>query len=471
MGTALAPETSDAALAQAAQAGSAAAFDQLVARHREGVLALCFERVGHRETAEDIAQETFLRVWSQLATLRHPYAFGAWVRRIAVNLAVSRLRSDGRAGRGRTHLTPDEFEAIADDTVAARGRARAAAHDLSAALARLGRTDAELLRWHFADDLSQGDIARRLGVHPSTVCRRLDRALDHLRRELDAGARRSTPTHRGGAPRHAVPMAVALGSLSPGAWANAGSVGGGSAAAGASSWTGWGLLAERMLTSLLQGLGIMSTANKIAVVVGAVAVAAGGFYAVKTASNADKHLTVAVAQQVDSATSAGTLTHALGTESQFALGAGQSMTLVPGPNAYAIRDIAIKRGEDDVSALITFADGTTRVFNGGLSSGDFAMIGATNYVEDGSVEGTATTMPPGFMMYLVWDRTSDPAKFRVFTKANDAFGRDLMALQRAVESGKISNTQAMNEGTRLMRQHNMYPTGDAYRRAGAGFVP
>lgn len=464
MGSVLDTSASDAVLVQAAQAGDAGAFDLLVARHRPGLVALCVQRVGSPEVAEDLAQEALVRVWRQLALLRHPFAFGAWARRIATNLATSHLRRRGVAGRQQTHLDQASFEAIADEAGAARTRAAQASRDLAAALARVPAGEAQLLRWHFVDDRSQAEIAARLGVHPSTVCRRIDQALERLRRQLDADGAR----HSGRASR-VVPMAVALGALSSGAWANAGTA---SVASGGSGWAGW-LAAERVLTSLLQGWALMSTANKIAAATVAVAVAAGGYYAVDTLQTSNQPPLVAeVASQVDSARPTATLTHVLGSETTFALAEGQSLNLSPGPNPYAITDVAVARGGDDVSAQITFANGTTRVFRGGLSAGDFVMLGATNYVEDGEVEGSATEMPPGLMIYLTWDKAPDgSAQFRVFTRSNEAFGRELMGLKVAFEAGQLSNAQVATNSLRLMHQYQMWPAGEAWRRAGAGFVP
>jgi hypothetical protein len=111
------------------------------------------------------------------------------------------------------------------------------------------------------------------------------------------------------------------------------------------------------------------------------------------------------------------------------------------------------------------------VFRGGLSSGDFVMLGATNYVEDGSVEGTADTMPAGMMTYIAWIREGEGTKFHVLTRVNDAFGRDLEALQKRVVGGTVTGDAAMQAGVALMKQHGMYPTGSVYRNKGGGFIP
>ena len=83
---------SDDELVLDAQAGSAAAFDELVARHQERVYVLAYHALGSAEDAADVQQETFVRVWTKLHKFRGQSAFTTWLHRIVVNACISRKR-------------------------------------------------------------------------------------------------------------------------------------------------------------------------------------------------------------------------------------------------------------------------------------------------------------------------------------------------------------------------------------------
>ncbi|MDO8684035.1 MAG: sigma-70 family RNA polymerase sigma factor [Armatimonadota bacterium] len=76
----------DEELVSQAQAGSLAAFNELVARHQERVHALAYRILGNAEDAADIQQETFVRAWTKLGKFRQQAAFSTWLHRITVNL-------------------------------------------------------------------------------------------------------------------------------------------------------------------------------------------------------------------------------------------------------------------------------------------------------------------------------------------------------------------------------------------------
>jgi RNA polymerase sigma-70 factor, ECF subfamily len=75
-----------------AQQGDASAFEHLYQLHRARVYALCLRMTNNTAEAEDIVQETFLMVFRKIQTFRGDSAFSTWLHRIAVNLALMRLR-------------------------------------------------------------------------------------------------------------------------------------------------------------------------------------------------------------------------------------------------------------------------------------------------------------------------------------------------------------------------------------------
>jgi RNA polymerase sigma-70 factor (ECF subfamily) len=101
-----------------ARAGDRSAFDALVERHWEGVRRWLYALTRHPQTAEDLAQDTFVRAWTRLPLLEGDGHFRAWLFRIARNLAIDYRRAhrgtpsplgDDEAGRD-----PDPHGAAAE---------------------------------------------------------------------------------------------------------------------------------------------------------------------------------------------------------------------------------------------------------------------------------------------------------------------------------------------------------------------
>jgi len=76
--------------------GDLSAFRMLVERHQHYVYSLAFRSVPHREDAEDIVQDTFVKVWLNLKFFDFRGKFTTWVYRIVANLCIDRLRSAKR---------------------------------------------------------------------------------------------------------------------------------------------------------------------------------------------------------------------------------------------------------------------------------------------------------------------------------------------------------------------------------------
>jgi RNA polymerase sigma-70 factor, ECF subfamily len=76
--------------------GDLSAFRTLVERHQSYVYSLAFRSVPHREDAEDIVQDAFIKVWLNLRFFDFRGKFTTWVYRIVANLCIDKLRSAKR---------------------------------------------------------------------------------------------------------------------------------------------------------------------------------------------------------------------------------------------------------------------------------------------------------------------------------------------------------------------------------------
>jgi RNA polymerase sigma-70 factor (ECF subfamily) len=83
---------SDGELVAAAKLGDAQAFEELVRRHKQRVLAVAQRITNNREDAEDVAQESFHKAFLHLDTFQEKARFSTWLTRIAMNEAYMSLR-------------------------------------------------------------------------------------------------------------------------------------------------------------------------------------------------------------------------------------------------------------------------------------------------------------------------------------------------------------------------------------------
>lgn len=80
-------------LVQKAKQGDEAAFGQVYDLYFPKVYRFVFYRVNHKEVAEDLTAETFIRVWNKLSEMQGPSSFSAWIYQIARNLVIDYYRS------------------------------------------------------------------------------------------------------------------------------------------------------------------------------------------------------------------------------------------------------------------------------------------------------------------------------------------------------------------------------------------
>ncbi len=153
---------------------------QFEAFYREeylSVVALSYALGGSRAAAEDLAQEAFLRAhreWERVGRMEAP---GAWVRRVAINLARSRLRRlrSETAARARLTATPTTLMAPSSEYDAFWDEVR-----------RLPSRQAQAIALRYVDDLSVSEIADVLEVAEGTVKALLHQGRERLQRQLGA---------------------------------------------------------------------------------------------------------------------------------------------------------------------------------------------------------------------------------------------------------------------------------------------
>lgn len=176
-------ERTDAELVARARAGDAGAFAALVDRHQDALVAYLARLSGSAERAEELAQETFVRVHRTLGRYRERGRFAAWLYRVATNAQ----RSDQRRRRRWRAIAP-VFAASSPEspcTAADQLLELELQRQLRRALARLPLRFRAPLVLHELEGLSVRDVAEVLGCAEGTVKSRLARARARLKRDLE----------------------------------------------------------------------------------------------------------------------------------------------------------------------------------------------------------------------------------------------------------------------------------------------
>lgn len=177
--------TNDEQLISATLRGDISAFGTIVERYWNMVFALAFSRLADAAEAEDIAQESFLKAYSQLHRLRKPSRFAGWVSKIAIQQCTNAVRRSSRCrtalGCKATELEElDSKAAKTDDTRLTEGQR----HFVRQKVQRLPEKFRRLIVMRFVGGLSAVQIAEQLGKRPGTVRVWLHRAYNILRKDL-----------------------------------------------------------------------------------------------------------------------------------------------------------------------------------------------------------------------------------------------------------------------------------------------
>ncbi|MGA8030229.1 MAG: RNA polymerase sigma factor [Bryobacteraceae bacterium] len=180
----------DSAAADEARKGNQHAFRVLVERHSQSVFRLAFRMTGNEQDAEDLVQETFLRVYKQLDRFDGRSTFGTWVYRICANCSLDLIRS--RKSRKEQQASTDDETQNWLDRVAATApsperltESGQIAGLIEPALKRLTEMERAAFVLRHYEGCGIEEIALTLGVHANAAKHTVFRAVQKLRRALE----------------------------------------------------------------------------------------------------------------------------------------------------------------------------------------------------------------------------------------------------------------------------------------------
>src|SRR5260370_15657014 len=108
---------SDGTLVAAAKRGDTQAFEELVLRHKQRVLAVAQRITNNREDAEDVAQESFHKAFLHLEAFQEKSRFSTWLTRIAMNEAFMLLRRRRGVFEGLPETHDDDMKSRSESFV------------------------------------------------------------------------------------------------------------------------------------------------------------------------------------------------------------------------------------------------------------------------------------------------------------------------------------------------------------------
>ena len=180
-------KNNDAELVQRVLAGDDAAFSVLVRKYQKPVHALAWRKIGDFHIAEEITQDTFLRAYQRLTTLKEPQRFASWFYVIAARCCIAwlckkRLRTQSLEKTNSALLEKATYSGYVIEENE-RVTAETQREVVKKLLAELQESERTVITFHYFGEMSSTEIGAFLGVSANTVRSRLRRAQQHLKKE------------------------------------------------------------------------------------------------------------------------------------------------------------------------------------------------------------------------------------------------------------------------------------------------
>jgi len=182
----------DKQLVKKAKMGDMQAFAELIQHYKDKIYHLAFRMLGNRQEAEDICQETFLRVFSSLDRYSETYKFSTWIFRIATNLCIDRIRKKKADFSLDENWNDDDgvdwhsrianFEKSPEEEVILSEQQQL----LQKALLNLPAKYRGIMILRYVQELSIQEISEVVNLSLATVKTRLHRGREYMRNQLVA---------------------------------------------------------------------------------------------------------------------------------------------------------------------------------------------------------------------------------------------------------------------------------------------
>ncbi len=177
-------KTDDVQLIHRVLSGDDAAFNTLIEKHKKSVHALVWRKVGDFHYAEEITQDTFLRAYKKLSTLKNPHQFAGWLYVIANRLCLNWIRKQKPAMQSLDAMSVKEIEKLSYEKYISEQR-ETQAHErqydiVKKLLAQLPESERTVVTLYYLAEMTTTEISKFLGVSINTITSRLQRGRRRL---------------------------------------------------------------------------------------------------------------------------------------------------------------------------------------------------------------------------------------------------------------------------------------------------
>lgn len=165
--------------------GSSQAFGEIIRRYESMVARTVKGMVGNIQQADDVGQETFIRLYNSLSEFRGESRLGTYIQRIAINLSLNEIKRKGRAKslflQSDSEDDPDRFDLASYDSEMPAD----AKEIVGIALTKLNPEFRAVVTLRMLQGYSTKETAEILDMPLGTVLSRLSRARDQLKEILE----------------------------------------------------------------------------------------------------------------------------------------------------------------------------------------------------------------------------------------------------------------------------------------------
>ena len=177
----------DAQLVNQFLAGDEGAFTTLVKKYQKSVHALVWRKVGDFHIAEEITQDTFLKAYQKLATLKNPNQFAGWLYVIADRLCIAWHRKQKPPMESLETTSGEEIEESSYRHYEDEQRQEASIEHrqgyIRSLLEKLPESERTVVTLHYLGEMTTKEISNFLGVSVNTIKSRLQRARNRLKEQ------------------------------------------------------------------------------------------------------------------------------------------------------------------------------------------------------------------------------------------------------------------------------------------------
>jgi len=169
--------------------GNISFFGELVDKHKNKVFNLAFSICGSREDAEEIAQDSFMKIYNSLKDFRKESAFTTWLYRIVYNTSVSFIRTRKNHQISIEDLTVETALILENGHTDDEDNAEYRKSLLKFALMRISEEDRGIISLYYYDEMSVDEISDITGMSASNVKIRLFRSRKRMLEIIQAAER------------------------------------------------------------------------------------------------------------------------------------------------------------------------------------------------------------------------------------------------------------------------------------------